>query len=162
MAASPTVPESSVVVDEEDDVDGAGLTDEEALLVASMKRPAAALPEDAPDAKSKKTTAEAKAATAKKLAGDAAPKSVTIKRPAAAVPPLPKDAPPAPRGSEAKPPPTITYKGAKIYTSWKRRAYRCVVDPAVSPSDLSFAWKAHGSHTAAWATCIAKVNSVKS
>ena len=166
LAASPTVPESSVVVDEEDDVDGAELTDEEALLVASMKRPAAALPEDAPDAKAKKaeasTTAKAKAATAKKLAGDAAPKSVTIKRPAAAVPPLPKDAPPAPRGSEAKPPPTITYKGAKIYTSWKRRAYRCVVDPAVSPSDLSFAWKSHGSHTAAWAACIAKVNSVKS
>ena len=176
LAASPTVPESSVVVDEEDDVDGAELTDEEALLVAVMKRPAAALPEDAPDAKAKKaeasTTAKAKAATAKKLAAKAEAsttakakakaKSATIKRPAAAVPPLPKDAPPAPRGSEAKPPPTITYKGAKIYTSWKRRAYRCVVDPAVSPSDLSFAWKSHGSHTAAWAACIAKVNSVKS
>ena len=74
---------------------------------------------------------------------------------------MPKGAPPAPLGSAAKPPAAITNAGARVYTSWPRRAYRCVLDPATNPSDNSFAWSTHGSRTAAWNACIAFVDGKK-
>lgn len=87
-----------------------------------------------------------------------------LKRPAAAAPAPPKAKAgriPAPCGCAAKPPPKIEYKGAWIYTSWTKLAYRCILDPKVSASDNCFRWAVYGSREAAWTACLDFVDAKK-
>ncbi len=110
------------------------------------------------------------AAAAEKPAIAKRPAAAPLKRPAASLAAPARVAPmstsqrgaarhPAvPRGSAASPPATVVYRGARIYTSFRVRAYRCILDPQKNRSDTTFGWKKHDGQSGAWAACLAWVD----
>ena len=64
--------------------------------------------------------------------------------------------PKAPLGSAGNPPPSVTYRGAYCYTSWPKRKFRIVLNPASCPSDKSFNWNI--GRDAAWAAALAWID----
>ena len=53
----------------------------------------------------------------------------------------------------------VVYRGARCYFSKGKNAFRCVLDPAVSPSDKSFPWGA--DRKAAWTAMLKWVDAEK-
>ena len=67
--------------------------------------------------------------------------------------------PSAPRGSRSQAPPTVVYKGARMYTSFGKTSYRVILDSKVNRSDKAFSWSR--GRLQAWQAALAYVDAHK-
>jgi hypothetical protein len=111
------------------------------------------------------TTAKAASAALKKPAAAMkrpASARVVASKPAAVVVDHAKGKRPFhPVGSAAAPPQRVDYRGARIYTSWTKKAYRAIINPTTSPSDNKFAWDGYGGMAEAWKACLDAVDNAR-
>ena len=97
--------------------------------------------------------------TARKRPAAVEPEGGALKKPAAAKVgaksrkatvnhvPKPKKMPPPPVGKAGSNPDAVGYRGARCYTKWSEKYYRCVIGRT---ADHKFMWDGAGGHKNAW------------